>query len=193
METIATYMWNLNESCNLYALRIPTTNTSSGFPTRIVEFDSDIDNTILTSAEKSILDGSDYDIDELNVYFPKIKSDVLAENLVGEDKFKNDFINAIFSYYGNTNNYESILSNITTKNIIEAVADMQNSEHALNTPNHMFANQELNLSAARMVGYMVNMQTTVSEINSIINIMPDHEFKNRYEIFADARIQRLFF
>ena len=181
VDTLSLYMWNLNEACNLYALRIPTNNASSGFPTRIVEFNNVMDNTILTSPDKSILDGSDYDIDELNVYYPKIYFNRKIEEMTGVSKSKSDFFNAIFSYYGDTRNVDFILSSITTKNIKNITSDMDKSEHIINTPNYFFANQELNLIAQNLVGHMVNIQMTTSEmVSNILSI--DRSILNKEEL-----------
>jgi len=188
---IIKYYTNLNDACNCYTLRIPTTNTSSGFPTRIVEFDSTIDNTILISPEKSLLDGSDFDIDELNVFFPSLRHNIASNDLMGEDKFKTDFFNAILSYYGDVDNSKSVLSSITTKNLKHITDDMEVSKHYINTPNHMFINQNMNLSGSSLIGYLVKTQTTFSHLMSTVNSM-DNDYINKYPIFTNDILKEQF-
>jgi len=69
MNVISNYYYNLNKALNVFGVRIPTTNASSGWVGRIVAFDYESENTVYTSAEKNILDGSDYDIDQVSMYF----------------------------------------------------------------------------------------------------------------------------
>jgi len=179
VELISDYYWNLNEACNLYAIRIPTTGTSCGFPTRIVEFNSNINNTILTSPKKSILDGSDYDIDELNVFFPAIKRDggvSLQGDKAKDFSFNKTFFEAITGYYSDASNAEDILMQTTTKDL-EAAANtaLSNEEDILHTLNHFFSNQDLNVSSDKLVGFMVNWGLEFGQIMSIINNIPADE------------------
>lgn len=186
-EGLARYMWNLNEACNLYALRIPSNNASSGFPTRIVEFNNAMDNTILTSADKSLLDGSDFDIDELNVYFPTVDSYKNYEELNSGNKFKADIYNTITAYYGNPANSNFVLSSITTKNIKEIAAEYESDEHYINTANYFFNNQELCLVSQKLVGHMVNIQTTTSEMVSNLLTVNDMKLSETEQQWVDSK------
>ena len=73
ISNIASYYKSINDAFDTFVVRIPTALGSSGGMYRIVAFDNNSSNTVYTSAEKSLLDGSDYDIDALQVYFNKIR------------------------------------------------------------------------------------------------------------------------
>ena len=73
IKNIASYYKSINDAFDTFVVRIPTALGSSGGMYRIVAFDNNSSNTVYTSAEKSLLDGSDYDIDALQVYFNKLR------------------------------------------------------------------------------------------------------------------------
>lgn len=69
LMNMAAYYHSLNNALDVFSTRIPTTLGSSAGTYRYVAFDNSSANTVYTSAEKSLLDGSDYDIDALQIYF----------------------------------------------------------------------------------------------------------------------------
>ena len=106
------HFYHLNEALFIYALRIPTTNMSSGFPSRIVAFASGIENSLIIPAEKSILDGSDFDIDELHTFYKPITSD--KSKMINEDLF----FETIASSYFKMENIKYIIQEISYKGIV---------------------------------------------------------------------------
>lgn len=68
-KAIASYFTRLNDALDIVAARIPTSGPNMTFRGRIVAFDNNVGSTLIVSSEKSVLDGSDYDIDQLMVYF----------------------------------------------------------------------------------------------------------------------------
>lgn len=196
VDLVTDYFWDLNNSLNIYALRIPTTNASCGFPTRIAAFHNAAENTIFTNPAKSILDGSDYDIDELNVY--------LNEHRTGKNKFASQFFQSIMQYYGNAKNASAVLSQITTANLI-AQAEESRSRRGImgregrpNTITHQIINQTLNQDSKNLVGYMVNIGIDFANIMSTMNTLTETEragqdWINNLGIFKYDSLKNAFF
>jgi len=69
LEQLSEYYTQFMSALDVMAARIPGTAPGSGFIGRITSFTYDSNSTIYTSAEKSLLDNSDYDIDQLTVTF----------------------------------------------------------------------------------------------------------------------------
>lgn len=70
---LSKYFIMLNENTFLFGDRIPHSGFNSAFVYRITDTISDVENSMFISSEKSILDGSDYDIDELHSMFNPIQ------------------------------------------------------------------------------------------------------------------------
>jgi hypothetical protein len=69
LKRLANYYLNLNRSMDMFSVRIPTTGASMGSTGRLVAFSWGVENTAYLSPKKNILDGSDYDADQLNIFF----------------------------------------------------------------------------------------------------------------------------
>lgn len=72
LKRLAMYYLNLNRSMDMFTVRIPTTGASMGSPGRLVAFGWGVENTAYLSPKKNILDGSDYDADQLNIFYRAI-------------------------------------------------------------------------------------------------------------------------
>lgn len=79
-QAMTEYYYNFNEALNVYFVRLPTTDASMGSPARIKAFNWYSGNTIYTNSEKNILDGSDYDADQVNVFYQAFDP---SGNLIG--------------------------------------------------------------------------------------------------------------
>jgi len=111
------YYSGLNDALDLYAVRIPTTNSNMGTLGRIVAFCNDAENIIYTSPYKNALDDSDYDGDAMNVlYNPIIEHGLYNTNEDG--KIQKLFFDAISRYYYNKDNRNSILSTLSTDSLV---------------------------------------------------------------------------
>lgn len=68
-EDSVQYYKDFLDTLIVYGTRIPTSHLSSAFYGEIELFTPDSKNIVYVSSEKNLLDGSDYDIDELSIYF----------------------------------------------------------------------------------------------------------------------------
>ena len=100
---IGSYFYDLNNALDVMSVRIPTSGAGSASPGRIVAFFNSAGNTIYTSAEKNILDGSDYDYDELHVFYHKLKG-------LGIDRadFANIVLDNMLNFYKDSRNHKAI-------------------------------------------------------------------------------------
>src|SRR3990172_7311482 len=57
------------DTLKIIATRAPSSTTASGFMAKVVGFTQDAGSVVFTSSLKNIIDGSDYDIDQLTLYF----------------------------------------------------------------------------------------------------------------------------
>ena len=137
---------------------------SAGFPSRIVEWDNTIGSTMLVSPKKSLLDGSDFDIDELNLYY--LPTSPMGD-LNANKQLRRLVVDSIMSYYANPDNAVSILNSITTDNIKKVTEDIDAIEGTYNTINHTYRQYEEAIKANHLIGYFINMQTSVGNISAI--------------------------
>lgn len=194
---LASYYYYLNDACNLYSLRIPTNEMSAGFPSRIVEWDNTIGSTMLVSPKKSLLDGSDFDIDELNLYY--LPTSPMGD-LNANKQLRRLVVDSIMSYYANPDNAVSILNSITTDNIKKVTEDIDAIEGTYNTINHTYRQYEEAVKAEHLIGYFINMQTSVGNISALYNKVladdkhTDHEAEmvNKLRLFNDDSLKQWF-
>jgi hypothetical protein len=160
---IADYFVDLNKALYVYPIRIPTTGLASGFPSKIVAFANGIENTIIVPSEKSILDGSDYDIDELHVLYKPMnlgwnKNTIAHQQLI---------FDSIFETYGNVANANEIMMEITYKDFMnkaDALRDSKSMESNVHKLTDMFKAREDLYGGERMVGYEVNAQQALMNL-----------------------------
>ena len=107
IDFIGSYFFDLNNALDVLTVRIPTTGAASASAGRIVAFSNSAGNTIFTSSEKSILDGSDYDYDELHVFYHKFKG-----IKINREDFENVILDNILNFYKDSRNFETLLMSI---------------------------------------------------------------------------------
>lgn len=166
---IALYYRNLNDALYVYPVRIPTTGMASGFPSRIVGFSNVIENTLIVPSEKSILDGSDYDIDELHTLYKPFNVG-WNDNIM---ELQSDLFDAIFEAYKNKDNLIEIVTEITYKDIQEANENKKNSDvKNVNSHTDFYKARQNAYDGNKLVGYEVNAQQSLLDFH-ITNQLSD--------------------
>lgn len=174
---IAGYYRDLNSSLYTYAVRVPTTNMSSGFPSRIVEFANGSENIVKVPSEKSILDGSDYDIDELHIYY--------VPRNIGSNKnmvdVQRDMFSAIYEAYSSPDAIPYIIAEIDYKPFVEKADSMESVSSLIKRPNsfpNALVEREQQYDGKSMVGRLVTGQHALLSLIStnrkadIVNLIP---------------------
>jgi len=167
LTEMAKYYTSFNDALDVYLVRIPTTNASLASLGRIVAFENDLDNAILISSEKNILDGSDYDIDQLSVYFRAVDKygtvNTSDPDKVMDDKnalfkaYQNMIFDSVQEYYHNIKNHPMVLGKIDLTNIknkAKVVTDATEMHNA-DISTTLVANV-VNFLGGAMVGYFAN-------------------------------------
>ena len=174
---IAEYYRDLNSSLYTYAVRVPTTNMSSGFPSRIVEFANGSENIVKVPSEKSILDGSDYDIDELHIYY--------VPRNIGSNKnmvdVQRDMFSAIYEAYSSPDAIPYIIAEIDYKPFVQKADSMESVSNLIKRPNsfpNALVEREQQYDGRSMVGRLVTGQHALLSLIStnrkanIVNLIP---------------------
>lgn len=192
VKKAAQYMRLMNLSLDVFAARIPGTNASTGFPSRIVGFLWDSDNTVLYSPEKNILDGSDNDIDELHVMNQSLVKGTKAQKELA--KSQNNIFKGLWSYYNKAENFPLIMQKVGPERL-RALAEKYPSKSNLYEANVNTSakEREINMSGTGLIGHFANLQTILlrmmqigpakrkkmfGKINAVINKNLNDEVKN---------------
>ena len=97
---IKNYIDAFEQATEVYAVRIPSHDVSSGGVYKIVRFVNDSGNIAITSSKKSIFDGSDYDGDELSIFSKTVsKSFGFMHKKDKETNLTNEILDALKQYY----------------------------------------------------------------------------------------------
>lgn len=190
---IKAYFENFNESLNLIAVRIPTSGMNLVQWNRIVGFGHGLSSTIITSTEKSILDGSDMDIDQLLVFY----QDILSNGYVNRKNFGTKIFNHYRDYFKDGNNFEMLLQTIDMGAYNEFINELMDKESALAiyTPSTSIAFDKI-FKDGNDVGYFANMNAFVSKVlhlspterKSIVKGMPILYGENEMEYSAQLTL-----
>ena len=125
------------KSIYVTGVRVPATGTNSGHYAEIVEFAPSNVSTIFITSEKNIIDGSDFDIDQLSVYFysSNIFNEFDEELKIKENA--NLLWSALIDHYrysitmpDGTNNINNIINYtqpLTTSYAEDAVAELEDT------------------------------------------------------------------
>ena len=105
------FLRNFNETSKIINNRTPTSSTSGAFIGEVVGWINDNGNVVYTSAAKNILDGGDYDIDQLNVYFKSIDKNGKI-NIEGKKGKMNRMFDETYGYYNDPRNAKIYMSPI---------------------------------------------------------------------------------
>jgi hypothetical protein len=110
-DTALKYIETMKEVSRVINNRVPTSSTSGAFIGEVVGWINDNGNTVYTSAAKNILDGGDYDIDQLNVFFKSISKDGQIKTEHKEGKMNNMF-DLLYDYFTDPQNAALFMSPI---------------------------------------------------------------------------------
>ena len=153
-EFVGSYFFNLNNALDVLTVRIPTSGPASASAGRIVAFMNTASNAIYTSPEKSILDGSDYDYDELHVFYYRLRG--ITANM---GAFENVILSNMLKYYKDIRNYEILLTPIDLSQLLEkgrlseANANVPKIAHSISS--HVY-NQSAIYVGKNLVGHFAN-------------------------------------
>lgn len=180
---VVNYFASLLDSLVIYGTRVPTSHVSAAFYGEIEFFTPHSKNVVYISSEKNLFDGSDYDIDELSIYFkdiigdggkavndpnyiPIIRSQDASKSMDPETispeqmaEFDYDILNnikhdQILGVYTNPENLELITSSIDIQGFRDAVSDKRENE--IHTYNNDFATAAYNFVASQEGKNMVS-------------------------------------
>ena len=110
-DAALSFLKNFTEASKILNNRVPTSSTSGAFIADVVGWINDNGNTVYTSAAKNILDGGDYDIDQLNVFFKSIDKNGKI-NVDGKKGKMNQMFDESYGYYEDPRNAEIYMSPI---------------------------------------------------------------------------------
>lgn len=135
--TWSQYLANLRLTLSIYANRVPSSNLSSGFLYRVVGWINDTGNTIYTSPAKNVLDGSDYDIDQLTTYhFPTDNQGRIITDTETQEGNITDILVNLHEVYNDPRNSELIMTPLSLDNLRD-VRDTHISDKSTETkPTH---------------------------------------------------------
>lgn len=122
------FIKNFKQALMVLPNRIPTSSSSFAWPGEIVGWINDNGNTIFTSAQKNILDGGDYDIDQLNVYFKFIEKD--GKIAIGKSKEGriNEMFDLLIDYYNDPSNAEIYMKRLTLAKLESQVEEIKENQ-----------------------------------------------------------------
>lgn len=122
------FLRNFRESLLVVHNRIPTSSSSFASAGEIVAWINDNGNTVFTSSQKNILDGGDYDIDQLNMYFKYVNNNgkIVIDN--SKQGKINSMFDIILDYYNDPSNAEIFMKKLTLKKLEDQVAQIKDNQ-----------------------------------------------------------------
>lgn len=192
INEIGRWYEEFERSLYVTAVRVPATGTNSGHYAEIVELAPSDVSTIFITSEKNIIDGSDFDIDQLSVYF--YSSNLYSINDVDDIKYdnqdsvlslSNEVWSALINHYrysitnpDGSNNISNIINYtqpLTTK-YAEDAADIfeQSQRYEKTMPLHSFGNtmarRSVEYDGASIVGIAQNSLTAYNNLTRAIEL-----------------------
>jgi hypothetical protein len=122
------FIKEFREALQVIPDRIPTSSTSFGWIGEITGWINDNGNTVFTSAQKNILDGGDYDIDQLNIYFKFLDSN--GKIVKGDSKQGkiNQMFDLITEYYNDPKNAEIFMKRLSMEKLESQVEEIKRTQ-----------------------------------------------------------------
>lgn len=174
VDVITAYYHDFNESLYVFMDRIPHSGFNSGQLGRIVAFAKGVGNTIITSAEKSILDGSDYDIDEMHCFFENITEDYITDS----NKITNSLFSTIKDTYLSWENIPLFAMQIDLSSLRKAAEEIADkNKYLANGINTRLVKMKQGYAGKNLVGHFVNIQNAISVMYTAKTLMPEDIFK----------------
>jgi hypothetical protein len=165
VHRMAGYFESLNQALDSFLVRIPTANARDGSSSRLVAFIYDSANTVLVSPLKNLLDGTDFDIDAIQVYYRpmEIRKTITDKNgnkkdVVEVDPMQQTIFENIIKYYDDSQNAPMILD----PNDLESFRKIaENSKTKFNiyasNPGGMVQSTVINQAGTNLVGHYANL------------------------------------
>ena len=165
---VGDYFDSLEQSLNLFGVRIPTSNAGSGFHGRVVGFVNDMGNIVYTSELKNILDGSDYDIDQLSLFTRFINDDFTmpAENSV--EGLQNYVVNELMNMYSDAKNHSDIFVKLSLKRLKKLADEVESKKKQyINDPASAAMDYFINMQGADSIDRFANLSSAFSYLNHL--------------------------
>lgn len=181
IETIAQYYNNFNLALDVYFMRIPTSNASSGGIGRIVAFSPSSKNVFYISPEQDILSDADFDGDPIQVFYRALdengavirKVDNIFDkngNLVkkrNEKAFNQNLIfDSIEQFYRDVDNSVQILAKIDLNSFRKRVEAIKETLYINNYGSNVKISND-NKQGKRVVGFFSNQNTLTAKLRHI--------------------------
>lgn len=178
---LVTFYFNFNRALDMFSVRIPTTGSSMGSIGRLVAFSWGVENTAYMSPKKSILDGSDYDADQLNIFFRSIDKygRIVDSKTVDEKDYnyneslikkrnpleyhQNLIFNGLEEYYENPLNKDYILQRIDLESMRNSAPQSNNNSYY--NIGSFLKTHESNAAGRRIVGHFANLSTFLNNLS----------------------------
>jgi len=190
-DSFFNYFMQFNNSLDVLSVRIPTTNASSAFIGRIVAFDYDADNTMFVSSEKNIIDGSDYDIDQLRVFYRNIEYGLGKEDEDVVSFNQNKIFDSLVDYYRNVKNKPMIIQPIDYNNLIKkAEKEMQNRTLHSSDIGSMVTSFGFTMAGVELSGHFPTLENFLFRLWSLTNNKRNSILSDKYkDAFDNDEIQ----
>jgi hypothetical protein len=193
-QDIATYYKSFLDALIVYGTRVPTPMLSSAFYGEIEVFTPNSGNTVYIPTSKNIFDNSDFDIDELSLYFkdvqmmggvPTISSTTidatttpdinkLSENTT-EDILANAKHDAIIKAFTNPDNIDMFTIPLDIQSFRDIVSEQQeNSEFKYNNDIATSVNNFISAQLGKtMTGRFANGVTAIGRLMRLTTYAPE--------------------
>jgi hypothetical protein len=171
------FLENFRESLKVLPNRIPTSSSSFGWPGEIVGWINDNGNTVFTSSQKNILDGGDYDIDQLNIYFKNVNNE--GKIVVGESKEGkiNQMFDLVLDYYNDPSNADLFMKRLSLRTLEQQVSRIKENQTSFKGTHNDFGTNLYYYDNIKqgdaLIGIFANIVKTYSYLSHVSNIRKD--------------------
>ena len=169
LDRIDNYFNALDESLNIFSVRIPTSNLGSGMRGRVVGFVNDMGNTVYTSELKSILDGSDYDIDQLSIFMKFINNDFTMPDADSLKGMQNQIVEALQDVYKTESGNDGAIYNMLSLKSLSDLADKfeQKAEKIANDPGTNADDYKESMQGSESIDRFANLSSVYAYISQL--------------------------
>jgi hypothetical protein len=166
------YLIKFNLALETIGVRIPTTGGASAFIAKVVGFHNRADNTVYVSAQKNSWDGSDYDIDALQLYFKTLDDKgIITEDgyyeAKGIAKMENIIFDTIWEFYNNKANKPLISQKIDIQSLRDRANKLDYSKYNASDIGSAIQIREFNKAGNTLVGHFANLQNAIFRFLSL--------------------------
>jgi hypothetical protein len=165
---------------NVIFARTPSSAPSGAGLGRVVGWINDNSNTIYISSAKNVLDGSDFDIDQLSVYFNYVDEQGNLPALGTIEFYQNKLLGLVMDYYNDPENYEITHTPTSLSEIKDFLKQKEERDPSLKRIKSLFGKfndfssnaymYEQIHSGKDIVGIAANANKAYSFLNHAINV-----------------------